>query len=678
MDADGGKYAAQIDLDNDNDSHVLMVRLVGGGKRVLDVGCWTGDMAVYLAAQNTEVVGIERDEQAANGAAERIAQGVVGDVEQVDLLDALGPKPFDVVVFGDVLEHLVDPAATLRRMRPVLAPGGYVVASVPNVAHGSVRLRLLEGNFRYTDVGLLDRTHLRFFTRETLHELFEEAGFAVVETRETTIDPLLAPEAPLTDAGLDPAVVDQVRADPEAHVYQFVVKAVPDDAHHAIRQLYRRERQLTESVNRLRRTAPFRDDANDTGLVQLSVVGVGRDAPTAWCLALLEREVDRRMPGATVLVLSSEDRSPVHLRWSDAVVSAGGHQLPDELTRDGAALTLDVGIHPIAGIDQDAEMAAPLFGLALLAGRALKDDGSTAQLPMLRVLEAVPAEGEYLVVAVEGEVADRDGLVTVVRRLAEDGVGVVVLPLGRPNAGPMSPDELAGAGLGQVTVMPHDASFESVLALLDGAHGVITTDDTTAVLALVLGRSHALLADGGAPGTFLSALGGGVAATTDAIEGALQRTQGGATEPARLGPLQARVDDALDALVESLVALDHVGPHPQPAPADANYVAVLEATVASLQRRAVAERARIARVFDKLHSDALMDEQGRARQALWQAKFEAFESTAENYREAIVELQELLHQATRPEPTPRPPAGSRLRPRRVAAGIARRLGLRRQ
>jgi 2-polyprenyl-3-methyl-5-hydroxy-6-metoxy-1,4-benzoquinol methylase len=108
---------------------------------------------------------------------------VVGDLQHLDV-DALAPA-YDVLLFGDTLEHLPDPPALLRRLRPRLAPGGVLVTSIPNVANWSIRLSLLVGRFRYTDRGLLDRTHLRFYTRRTAVEMLAEAGFDAISVTAT-------------------------------------------------------------------------------------------------------------------------------------------------------------------------------------------------------------------------------------------------------------------------------------------------------------------------------------------------------------------------------------------------------------------------------------------------------------------------------------------------------------
>src|SRR5690242_10330690 len=113
------------------------------------------------------VVGIELDPQMGELARPQLERLIIGDLETVDLAAELGDERFDVLLFADVLEHMRDPAAVLARTRPFLRDDGLVVASLPNVAHISVRLSLLAGQFRYRRWGLLDETHLRFFTRAT-------------------------------------------------------------------------------------------------------------------------------------------------------------------------------------------------------------------------------------------------------------------------------------------------------------------------------------------------------------------------------------------------------------------------------------------------------------------------------------------------------------------------------
>jgi hypothetical protein len=122
-----------------------------------------------------------------------------------------------------------------------------VIVSVPNVAHGAVRLALLKGRWEYRSLGLLDDTHLRFFTRESLREMLKRAGLTVVEIRRTTAD-LFATELAIRAEDYDPEVVAAVLEDPEATTYQFVVRAVADDADQASAELQEREELQRERI----------------------------------------------------------------------------------------------------------------------------------------------------------------------------------------------------------------------------------------------------------------------------------------------------------------------------------------------------------------------------------------------------------------------------------------------
>lgn len=229
-----------------------MIELIGANKRVLEVGCATGYMSKVLTERGCRVTGVELDPEAARKAEEHCEEVIVGDIETLDLTETLGSASFEAVVFGDVLEHLRDSLAVLRRMRPLLAPEGFVVASIPNVAHGAVRLALLRGQFEYRPLGLLDDTHLRFFTRDSVEELFRTAGFVVVEMRRTTA-PLFETEIPLNSEEFSAELLEEVGADPEATTYQFVVKAVLDNGLEAVRELHDREEAQRVTIFGLQR-----------------------------------------------------------------------------------------------------------------------------------------------------------------------------------------------------------------------------------------------------------------------------------------------------------------------------------------------------------------------------------------------------------------------------------------
>ena len=143
-----------------NNSHTLLLDLVGSNRRVLELGCSTGYMTQWLAAAGCDVTGVEVSPEAAEEARQWAQEVVVGDLDSLDLEAQFGDRRFEAVLCGDVLEHLRDPGRVLVAARRLLEPGGVVVASVPNVAHGDVRLELLAGRFEYRNLGLLDDTRL--------------------------------------------------------------------------------------------------------------------------------------------------------------------------------------------------------------------------------------------------------------------------------------------------------------------------------------------------------------------------------------------------------------------------------------------------------------------------------------------------------------------------------------
>lgn len=153
-----------------------------GVRNVLDVGCSTGKFGQALRARGgVAVTGVEPDPVAAAVARERLDAVVDGFFPDIDdKVVRLGG--YDAIVFNDVLEHMVDPLVALNAAKRHLAPRGVIVASVPNVRHISALGPLLvRGRWDYTDIGILDRTHLRFFTRSSLIAFLVDGGWEVIE-----------------------------------------------------------------------------------------------------------------------------------------------------------------------------------------------------------------------------------------------------------------------------------------------------------------------------------------------------------------------------------------------------------------------------------------------------------------------------------------------------------------
>lgn len=156
--------------------------------RVLEVGCGAGRTLESLkqTGRAAWTCGIELVDEAAQDAAGRVDQILVGDVERLEI--PIAPRSLDLILLLDVLEHIADPWATMSRLAGLLKPGGHVIASIPNVRHHSVVLPLvLRGRWSYAPSGVLDRTHLRFFTKQTAFALLETAGLKVELQRTTGV-----------------------------------------------------------------------------------------------------------------------------------------------------------------------------------------------------------------------------------------------------------------------------------------------------------------------------------------------------------------------------------------------------------------------------------------------------------------------------------------------------------
>ncbi len=162
----------------------VTVIIPASARRVLDVGCSTGEMGVALKGRGHHVTGIELDPELAATARGHLDGLVEGDVESLARDGTVIGEPFDCVVFADVLEHLRDPWSVVRWGASQVAPGGCLVISVPNVRHAKTFWSLaVRRRWPYDPVGIFDRTHLRFFARRNLPELVAGTGFEVVEVR---------------------------------------------------------------------------------------------------------------------------------------------------------------------------------------------------------------------------------------------------------------------------------------------------------------------------------------------------------------------------------------------------------------------------------------------------------------------------------------------------------------
>ena len=226
----GVKYDFKVNLTEKNNSQTALIDRIKEGERILELGCATGYISQVLKQQlNCYVVGVELDPLAAKRAEEHCNEVLCVDLDVDDIVPLLEQQTFDVILCADVLEHLRDPVKVLSRLRKTLNPGGRLLASIPNVAHASIRLELLQGHFDYEKLGLLDETHLHFYTRNSIINTLVQAGYVCYDISYTFHD--MADESiseHLAKMGLQPTQETfELLHHEDAQAYQFVLEARP-------------------------------------------------------------------------------------------------------------------------------------------------------------------------------------------------------------------------------------------------------------------------------------------------------------------------------------------------------------------------------------------------------------------------------------------------------------------
>lgn len=203
--------------------HTLLAQAVRDAVRpggvIFEGGCSSGYFAEVLREDGFTVDGAELDPMAAEDARAICRTVITGDLAAVDLSELA--DRYDGMVFGDTLEHLADPIAVLQRLTPRLAPHGAVVISIPNVLNWAMRLGFLFGRFQYTERGILDRTHLRFYTAKTVRAMLAEAGLEVTK---------LTASVPVPVVTWRPALAAAYRIGnlrPSLFAYGFIITARP-------------------------------------------------------------------------------------------------------------------------------------------------------------------------------------------------------------------------------------------------------------------------------------------------------------------------------------------------------------------------------------------------------------------------------------------------------------------
>lgn len=224
------KYEYNVVLDADS-GPARVVRIVGENKRVLEIGAGPGSITKQLTAvSNCQVTALDIDAEAIKKILPYCERAFQADLNDAAWAGVLGPNSrFDVLVAADVLEHVYEPLTVLSTMKGLLDNSGYLVISLPHVAHSVIHACLFDEDFEYGDVGLLDNTHIRFFGIKNIQKLFEDAGLKIIHAEFVVRNPEHT-EFSKRWARTPKELRDVLASNPFGLVYQVIVKAVPADA----------------------------------------------------------------------------------------------------------------------------------------------------------------------------------------------------------------------------------------------------------------------------------------------------------------------------------------------------------------------------------------------------------------------------------------------------------------
>lgn len=326
-----------------------LLRFIGSSSQhVLDVGCGAGSMGLRLKEliPDIEVVGIELDHVAAENAKSVLAKVIIGDVEELSLPDeGYGDGYFDCIVYGDILEHLKDPWAVLQRHRRCLSENGMIIASIPNVRNLRVIADLvMEGTWTYASKGILDATHLRFFTLKTAQNMVEHAGYRVVtvvplKDNAISLSGAVSPGAatvPIRLGNLSIAAFPVAELD-ELNAEQFIIVASTVSRYHAQMQEAYSSRPPVPPAH-AGRAGQSSGDTADAPRFSVIVVTYNSEATILGCL---ERVLECSPENPEIIVVDNASRD----HTADVVLSLAGSHPNIALLQNYANLGFSRGVN---------------------------------------------------------------------------------------------------------------------------------------------------------------------------------------------------------------------------------------------------------------------------------------------------------------------------------------------
>lgn len=225
------KYDFELDLEHEN-SLSLIIDMIRPNSEILEFGPANGRLTKYLKDRmHCKVDIVEIDEEAGKEASKYSRRSflgeVMGDIEKFEWLKSINNIKYDYIIFADVLEHLRNPKTVLENCREVLKEDGDIIISVPNIAHNSVIIDLINDEFKYNKIGLLDNTHISFFTYKSLIRMIEECGYRTT-IEKATYNKVGKNEIMNSYASVNREIEKNLRNRDKGNVYQYIFKVKKD------------------------------------------------------------------------------------------------------------------------------------------------------------------------------------------------------------------------------------------------------------------------------------------------------------------------------------------------------------------------------------------------------------------------------------------------------------------
>ena len=217
------KYDFNLDLE-DRNSIAILLKQIKENSTVLEFGPANGRMTKYMKEElNCKVYAVEIDGNAAKDTAQYTEKIIVDNIESYNWKTEFNSIQFDYIIFADVLEHLYYPGKVLENVKDFLKDDGSILISIPNIAHNAIIINLLKNEFNYSPIGLLDDTHIRFFTKKTFDDLIKKVGYFINYETAIYINPRNT-EFANSYTDIPPEIAEYLQNQPCGEIYQFIYK----------------------------------------------------------------------------------------------------------------------------------------------------------------------------------------------------------------------------------------------------------------------------------------------------------------------------------------------------------------------------------------------------------------------------------------------------------------------